>query len=335
MEQINIALRFLAASQQLLFLILIAFSNNPKRVRIVGAILMLGSISYLIMPMIEMYTPYMHKLAFLWYFGAIVPSLLLLLVWFIFEEHCQIPAWMLALVAFSMLASLYFQFTKVGLPGSPWWLHSLKALIAAIAMFIVWRGRDNDLVELRSKVRNVFIFALALMTFVIISVEVLTGFNPPLKLDLISVLTIFVFSLAFNYFFIKLNPSAQLMSLPAPVITETDDPLITQLLERMRTERLYADHDLRVGTLASMMNIPEYKLRNKINQQLGYRNFNQFVNHYRIEEAGVKLREDTRIPVLTVALDVGFRSISSFNSAFQAQFGVSPTKYRAEVLTES
>jgi len=103
----------------------------------------------------------------------------------------------------------------------------------------------------------------------------------------------------------------------------------------MRDERLYADHDLRVGTLAQLINIPEYKLRQKINQELGYRNFNQFVNHYRIEEAGVKLREDGRTPVLTIALDVGFRSISSFNSAFQAHFGLSPTKYRAESLPNS
>ncbi|MEO0369205.1 MAG: helix-turn-helix domain-containing protein, partial [Pseudomonadota bacterium] len=76
-------------------------------------------------------------------------------------------------------------------------------------------------------------------------------------------------------------------------------------------------------------------LRQKINQELGYRNFNQFVNHYRIEEAGERLRKDSRTPVLSVALDVGFRSISSFNTAFQSEFGVSPTKYRAEILTES
>jgi len=120
------------------------------------------------------------------------------------------------------------------------------------------------------------------------------------------------------------------MSLPTPAVVESEDPLISELLKRMRDERLYADHDLRVGSLASLLNIPEYKLRSKINQQLGYRNFNQFVNHYRIEEAGVKLRKDVRMPVLSIALDVGFRSISSFNSAFQTQFGISPTQYRAE-----
>ena len=96
----------------------------------------------------------------------------------------------------------------------------------------------------------------------------------------------------------------------------------------MKRERLYSDHDLRVASLAAMLNVPEYKLRNKINQQLGYRNFNQFVNQYRIDEASKRLLIDSRMPVLSIALDVGFRSISSFNTAFQQQFGVSPTQYR-------
>ena len=65
------------------------------------------------------------------------------------------------------------------------------------------------------------------------------------------------------------------------------------------------------------------------------RNFNQFVNRYRIEEAGERLLSEARTPVLTIALDVGFRSISSFNTAFQAQFGVSPTQYRAQALSNS
>jgi AraC-like DNA-binding protein len=100
----------------------------------------------------------------------------------------------------------------------------------------------------------------------------------------------------------------------------------------MQDERLYADHDLRVAKLADMVGLPEHSLRKKINKQLGYRNFNQFVNRYRIEEAGQRLNKEPTIPVLSVALDVGFRSISSFNTAFQSQFGMSPTEYRRQSL---
>ncbi|RBP53309.1 AraC family transcriptional regulator [Arenicella xantha] len=296
---------------------------------------MIGIISYLCMPLLKAYTPYSEHVRFFWYFSAITPCLLLVFSWFIFEENCRIPIWMVVLVGFSLLASLWFQFTEAGLPGSPIWLQMLKALIAAMAIFVVWRGRDNDLVEMRAKLRNIFTLLLALLIFIVFWVEVLTDFNPPLELAVMTGLVIFVFSFTLNYFLIKLNPTARLISLPVPTPAVSDDPLMRELLVKMRSERLYADHDLRVSTLAGLLNIPEYKLRKKINQELGYRNFNQFINNYRIEEAGVKLREDTRIPVLSIALDVGFRSISSFNSAFQAQFGVSPTKYRAEFLSDN
>jgi len=96
----------------------------------------------------------------------------------------------------------------------------------------------------------------------------------------------------------------------------------------MQTERLYADHDLRIGKLATLLGIPEYQLRKKINKNLGYRNFNHFINRYRVEEAGARLIGDSKLAVLTVALDVGFRSISSFNTAFQNHYGVSPTSFR-------
>jgi len=122
---------------------------------------------------------------------------------------------------------------------------------------------------------------------------------------------------------------------PKPKIELGDDTHVDNLLARMQNERLYADHDLRVGSLADIIGMPEYQLRKKINQSLGFRNFNQFVNGYRIEEAGQRLLSEPRTPVLSIALDVGFRSISSFNSAFQAHFGVSPTAYRSQTVTDS
>jgi len=330
MEYVNTALRLLAASQIFLFCLLIALSINPKRVRVVGVLLAFGIMSYLVLPPLERYTPYGPQVWTFWYFAATSPSMLLLFTWFIFEENCRTPLWMLVIVAFSMLASLWFHYIGVGLPGSPIWLQILKAFIAALAAYLVWRGRDNDLVELRSKVRVYFIFSLALITFVLMTILVITDFNPSFTLDSVTTLVVFLYSLALNYFFIKLNPTVRLIAAPEPAKQSSEDPVVQQLLERMQSERLYANHDLRVASLASMMNVPEYKLRKKINQQLGYRNFNQFVNRYRIEEAGVKLRENARTPVLSIALDVGFRSISSFNSAFQTQFGISPTQYRAE-----
>ena len=62
---------------------------------------------------------------------------------------------------------------------------------------------------------------------------------------------------------------------------------------------------------------------------MGYRNFNQFLNHYRIEEASRRLLEST-VPVSTIALDIGYGSLSSFNAAFKARYNMTPTEYRSQ-----
>ena len=72
----------------------------------------------------------------------------------------------------------------------------------------------------------------------------------------------------------------------------------------------------------------EAALRDLINQELGYRNFNDFLHHHRLQEAAERLaRED--LPVLTIALDCGYGSIGPFNRAFKQRHGVTPTEFRA------
>ena len=67
-----------------------------------------------------------------------------------------------------------------------------------------------------------------------------------------------------------------------------------------------------------------------INQGLGHRNFNSFVNGYRIAEVKAALADprQAEVPVLTIALDAGFNSLGPFNRAFKAETGLTPTEYR-------
>jgi AraC-like DNA-binding protein len=67
-----------------------------------------------------------------------------------------------------------------------------------------------------------------------------------------------------------------------------------------------------------------------INEGLGHRNFNAFLNRYRIDEAKAALADPSQkdVPVLTIAMDAGFQSIGPFNRAFKADTGVTPTEFR-------
>ena len=109
------------------------------------------------------------------------------------------------------------------------------------------------------------------------------------------------------------------------------EPALLRRLEQLMTvERIYRREGLTIGSLSAELGVPEYRLRQLINEGLGYRNFNAFLNHYRIGEAKAALvdPEQVEVPVLTIAMDTGFQSIGPFNRAFKAATNLTPTEFR-------
>ena len=129
-----------------------------------------------------------------------------------------------------------------------------------------------------------------------------------------------------------------------PIIPDREDgrpavePALLRRLERlMIVERAYRREGLTIGALAAKLGLPEYRLRQLINEGLGCRNFNAFLNHYRIEEAKAALLDETQndVPILTIAMDSGFQSIGPFNRAFKAATGQTPTEYRRSAVAQA
>ncbi len=135
------------------------------------------------------------------------------------------------------------------------------------------------------------------------------------------------------------NPQAGPQAAP-PVLaanTPTDpaeERLADALQKAMLIDGAYRSEDLTVASLASRLAVPEYRLRRLINQRLGHRNFNAYVNGFRLDEARAALADPARreLPVLTIALDAGFQSIGPFNRAFKAATGITPTEFRRDKL---
>lgn len=116
--------------------------------------------------------------------------------------------------------------------------------------------------------------------------------------------------------------------------TTPDAALAAALQHAMETDRAYRDDQLSVASLAARLGVPEYRLRRHINQHLGFRNFNVYVNSYRLADARRWLADPAHgdAPILTIALDAGFGSIGPFNRAFKADTGLTPTEFRAQLL---
>ncbi|WP_316173550.1 MULTISPECIES: helix-turn-helix domain-containing protein [unclassified Bradyrhizobium] len=123
-------------------------------------------------------------------------------------------------------------------------------------------------------------------------------------------------------------PPAAALEAVAP--KAADRRLVDALMRLMADERIYRQENVTIGMLATKLSIPEYRLRRLINGELGYRNFNTFLNAHRIEEAKAALADPAQaeVPVITIAMDAGFQSLGPFNRAFKAVTGVTPTEYR-------
>ncbi|MBR7618628.1 helix-turn-helix transcriptional regulator [Phenylobacterium sp. 20VBR1] len=121
------------------------------------------------------------------------------------------------------------------------------------------------------------------------------------------------------------NPAASVRP-----VEPADQGLAAALDRAMSIDRAYRQEGLTIGKLAERLGAAEYRLRRLINSDLGQRNFNAYLNGYRIDETKAALadRGQDSVPILTIALDAGFNSLGPFNRAFRAETGMTPTDFR-------
>jgi AraC-like DNA-binding protein len=119
-------------------------------------------------------------------------------------------------------------------------------------------------------------------------------------------------------------------------LSAPDRASLNRLEQLMTIERAYRHEGLTIGLLAARLGMPEHRLRVLINDGLGHRNFNAFLNRYRIDEAKAALADPGQVgvSVLTIALDAGFQSLAPFNRAFKADTGLTPTEFRRRAAAE-
>ncbi len=117
-------------------------------------------------------------------------------------------------------------------------------------------------------------------------------------------------------------------------VTADEQALSQRILEKLNTEHLYLEHDLKLSSFAKGLGESDHTVRNCITGLLGFRNFNQMINHYRIKAAKSMLdsEDNNDIAILTIAFECGFSSIGPFNRAFKAETGKNPSLYRKTIV---
>jgi AraC-like DNA-binding protein len=105
--------------------------------------------------------------------------------------------------------------------------------------------------------------------------------------------------------------------------------LLTKLDILMQQEKIFINHKLSIEDVAFKLESNSKYISQIINETQD-KNFYNFINFYRIEEAKklLVLSENEKYSILGIAQSVGFVSKSTFNGAFKRFTGLTPTEFK-------
>lgn len=110
---------------------------------------------------------------------------------------------------------------------------------------------------------------------------------------------------------------------------EDKDALMERIMHTMGGDADFCSMDFSANTLAELLNTPYKYISQVINEKTGC-NFNEFLNRFRIKEACRRINFDegfSRLTVEAMVHEIGFRSRTTFTSAFKKEIGLTPSEY--------
>lgn len=277
-------------------------------------------------------------------FAVATPAVLWLITRKLFQDNAGVP-----LVAW-LVISLYILLRLIGgsnpqLEEQHYWFyrflpHLTMLGFAAHACYLSLRDAGADLVESRVQMRPLFVFTLGMVSVVIVGMNVTIGAFYDIGTHTKAVYAIFIFIviLFFNVrifrmhqdfidFIYEASPTSYQ---EPPELSYSETKTLDRIMEKMEEESLYTKQGMTIGDLAQSVNMKEYLLRRFIHEKLQYRNFNQFINEYRLRKATEKLA-DSKCKISAIALELGYSSPSAFNNMFRKYYDMTPTEFRRSV----
>lgn len=117
---------------------------------------------------------------------------------------------------------------------------------------------------------------------------------------------------------------------------ENIDNLIGKIMSGITDQKLYLKPNINVEQFSEMIGLPYRDVSFAINRAFD-RNFFEFINTYRVEEAKRYLgdKDHLHMSVMEILLESGFNSKSSFQRFFKRLTGESPTEYRNRVISQN
>jgi AraC-like DNA-binding protein len=223
--------------------------------------------------------------------------------------------------------------------------HTVSIVMMGHLIFVMMRGIQTDLVEARRQLRAPLLFLVAgyivFMAWSDTARNVCCG--PTSFLDQFQAGYLAVMALGSCVGFLNAGPifwgsrvsePSQSPSNPSEPADGVEIVLLQRLTTAMETKEVWKTEGLSIGSLASELSVPEYRLRRLINERLGYKNFADYINSHRIGAAKAILSDPAQatLSISQIAFDLGFASLGPFNRAFKQDTELSPSEWRAKTL---
>ncbi len=342
---IDSAIRLLAIGQVLLVALVIGRGSAPRRIRIATAALLVCSCAYLLVATPLKLPEHGPLWAIVQLAAQATPTMLWVFAHLLFERRLDRRA---VAAAVMIVVGCWIGFGIAGPRENQagLWLGALQRgtslLLTAHAMRIAFQERGDDLVEKRRRLRVGFVILVGIIAVMVMTIEMIYGFRHTSALvTLPQAVTILIATMATGAALLQSDPDllfdarAPAEPPPAPSLSPSEH-VLKQKLDAVMAGGIHRETGLTIGLLARRLGVPEHRLRALINQRLGYRNFSAFLNHHRIAEAKAMLADPAHVdlPILTIAMDLGYGSLAPFNRAFREDVGQAPSDYRRAAIIE-
>lgn len=255
------------------------------------------------------------------------------------DEFIWQPNYLVYVIAISLVHYVLYRLNDIFYEGAYANFTFLPYLISTLFILMVLyealRDRINDLVISRIKKRHIFVIFSSFIALA--SVYYFFTEDPwklPLHFQLVQNIFICLFIILFfgdqfsyNSLFTPVSPKSLSKRLEKDHILQ--QRIIDNLKKVIEQEQVYKSEGLTITQLAEELNEKEYLVRRAINNELGYTNFNSFLNFYRIKSACTLISEikTTKKTFQEIAYEMGFQSIATFNRAFKKETGKTPSEY--------
>lgn len=337
---IDTALRLLSAGQLMLIALVIGRGRAPRPIRWATVMLLLSVAAYLadVAPVLDARNMKIWPVIQLGSQSS--PLALWVFAHLLFERRIDRR---LFAVAIAVTLACWLNFL-----AAVYWTHRMPvtanvaqhALAFALAVHAIWIAiteRGDDLIEPRRAFSKGFVVVVGIQTLAVVVVEAIVGYVTIPWLMLLQSGSTLIAVLAFGAVLLSSNADllfdADAPAPPQPSLSPAEN-VLKQQLDAAMADHVYREPGLSIGVLAGKLGVPEHRLRALINQRLGYRNFSDFLNSHRIADAQAWLRDPAKValPVLTIAMDLGYGSLAPFNRAFRDNTGQTPTDWRRAAL---